>query len=183
MAQTVRVRGRSYDNERGRSSGSARGEAQTSGAQIANGIRTEDNDAGGVQGAESEGRSGRGEGTDSLLEGRRSDQRGRAGSTGVVSRSPAGAEITSYDWYNNDVKFGRKSQMRREKMLRDWDMNRRLTRAAIRHGLDDTQVYDLVGIITTTEEAEGVLEFLEKNPDATPREITQERRRILGKPM
>ena len=68
-------------------------------------------------------------------------------------------------------------------MLRDWDMNRRLTRAAIRHGLDDTQVYDLVGIITTTEEAEGVLEFLEKNPDATPREITQERRRILGKPM
>lgn len=31
--------------------------------------------------------------------------------------------------------------------------------------------------------SEGVLEFLEKNPDATPREITQERRRILGKPM
>lgn len=71
-----------------------------------NGIHTEDNDAGGVQGAESEGRSGRGERTPGLREGRRSDQRGRAGSTGVVSRTPAGAEIASYDWYNNDVEFG-----------------------------------------------------------------------------
>ena len=71
-----------------------------------NGIHTEDNDAGGVQGAESEGRSGRGEGAPGLREGRRSDQRGRAGSTGVVSRTPAGAEIASYDWYNNDVEFG-----------------------------------------------------------------------------
>lgn len=71
-----------------------------------NGIHTEDNDAGGVQGAESEGRPGRGERAPGLREGRRSDQRGRAGSTGVVSRTPAGAEIASYDWYNNDVEFG-----------------------------------------------------------------------------
>ena len=71
-----------------------------------NGIHTEDNDAGGVQGAESEGRPGRGERAPGLREGRGYDQRGRAQSGGKISRSPAGAEIASYDWYNNDVEFG-----------------------------------------------------------------------------
>ncbi|MDY3079028.1 MAG: zeta toxin family protein [Oscillospiraceae bacterium] len=71
-----------------------------------NGIHTEDNDAGGVQGAESEGGSGRGERAPGLREGRGYDQRGRAQSGGKISRTPAGAEIASYDWYNNDVEFG-----------------------------------------------------------------------------
>ena len=68
-------------------------------------------------------------------------------------------------------------------MLDDMEMNGRLFRAAIRHGMTDEQQLTFVLGITSEEEAEGVLEFLAKNPGATPREITQERRRILGKPM
>lgn len=64
-----------------------------------NGIRSETADPRGNSG------SG-GEMAQAVREGRGYDQRGRAGSTGVVSRTPAGAEITSYDWYNNDVEFG-----------------------------------------------------------------------------
>lgn len=64
-----------------------------------NGIRSETADPRGDSGSW-------GEMAQTVREGRGYDQRGRAGSTGVVSRTPAGAEITSYDWYNNDVKFG-----------------------------------------------------------------------------
>lgn len=71
-----------------------------------NGIHAESTDSRGEGGTDGAVTPSGAERAPSLREGRRSDQRGRAGSTGVVSRTPAGAEIASYDWYNNDVEFG-----------------------------------------------------------------------------
>ena len=68
-------------------------------------------------------------------------------------------------------------------MLRDRELNTKIIDAAIEFGMTDEEIDDLVGIISEETEAVGIIDFLKKNPNATPREITQERRRILGKPM
>ena len=68
-------------------------------------------------------------------------------------------------------------------MLRDRELNTKIIDTAIEFGMTDEEIDNLVGIISEETEAVGIIDFLKKNPGATPREITQERRRILGKPM
>ena len=68
-------------------------------------------------------------------------------------------------------------------MLRDRELNTKIIDTAIEFGMTDEEIDNLVGIISEETEAVGIIDFLKKNPNATPREITQERRRILGKPM
>ena len=68
-------------------------------------------------------------------------------------------------------------------MLRDRELNTKIIDAAIEFGMTDEEIDDLVGIISEETEAVGIIDFLKKNPNATPREMTRERRRILGRPM
>lgn len=71
-----------------------------------NGIHAESTDSRGEGGTDGAVTPSGAERAPGLREGRGYDQRGRAQSGGKISRSPAGAEIASYDWYNNDVEFG-----------------------------------------------------------------------------